>query len=192
MDGTSMEPKEKDIESLAERVPTIESNGERTHPSEIPHRILFAPDPRGRRRSEDITALALTRTFSRQSRFSSYSATSDDEVARARRVTSRKVELHTRLPTGVSLAGVTYTDTVAYRTLSINVTDTVSHGVEPTKRNVKDISELEWHKISVQDVFRSLRCSEAHGLDNDQARRRLQQDGKNMLSPPPTHRTRKM
>jgi hypothetical protein len=62
--------------------------------------ILFAPDPRTHRRSEDIAPLTLTRTFSRQSRFSSYSAASDEEAQRVRRVTSRRtVDAGARLPT---------------------------------------------------------------------------------------------
>ena len=85
-----------------------------------------------------------------------------------------------------------YTKNVAYRTLSIHVTDTVAYGVEPIKGNVKDIADLEWHKISGQEALRRLRCQESQGLDNNQAQRRLQQNGKNVLSPPPTHRFRKM
>jgi hypothetical protein len=81
---------------------------------------------------------------------------------------------------------------VAYRTLSIHVTDTLSHGVEATKGHVKEIADLEWHKIDAEDALHRLRCSPSQGLDGAQAQRRLQQDGKNQLSPPPTHRFRKM
>jgi hypothetical protein len=92
--------------SQAEISPTIgswEDNARRPSEAGLQHRILFAPDPRERmrrERTEEITALTLTRTFSRQSRFSSYSTASDEEAARVRRVTSRKtVDLQTRLPT---------------------------------------------------------------------------------------------
>ena len=81
---------------------------------------------------------------------------------------------------------------LAYRTLSINVTDTVTHGVEPTKGHVKDIVDLDWHKISIEEALRRERSSETQGLDNNQAQSRLQQNGKNVLSPPPTHHVRKM
>ena len=60
------------------------------------------------------------------------------------------------------------------------------------KGHVKDIADLEWHKISAQEALRRLRCDESQGLDNNQAQRRLQENGKNVLSPPPTHRFRKM
>jgi hypothetical protein len=81
---------------------------------------------------------------------------------------------------------------VGYRTLSINVTDTLSHGVEATKGHVKDIAELDWHTLSVEETLQRLGCLQAQGLDSNQAQRRLQQNGKNVLSPPPTHRFRKM
>jgi sodium/potassium-transporting ATPase subunit alpha len=76
--------------------------------------------------------------------------------------------------------------------LSINVTDTITHGVEPTKGHVKDIADLEWHKITPQEALQRLGCSETQGLDDNQAQRRLQLNGKNVLSPPPTHHFRKM
>jgi sodium/potassium-transporting ATPase subunit alpha len=51
---------------------------------------------------------------------------------------------------------------------------------------------LEWHKISAQEAARRLRTSDTHGLDNNQAKTRIQQNGKNTLSPPKTHHFRKM
>jgi magnesium-transporting ATPase (P-type) len=75
--------------------------------------------------------------------------------------------------------------------LSINVTDTISHGVEPSKGNIKAISELDWHVLSVHEALQRLGSSETQGLDDNQAQRRLQQYGKNILSPPPTRRIRK-
>jgi hypothetical protein len=88
--------------STGELSPTIGSSEDNARRQSEAAHILFAPDPRDRRRqrSEDIAALTLTRTFSRQSRFSSYSTASDEEAARVRKVASRKtVEPHTRLPT---------------------------------------------------------------------------------------------
>ena len=72
-------------------------------PSEI-QRIAFAPDARRRQRSsdDDIAVLPLSRTFSRQRRYSSYSTYGDDEKEQVRRVISRRtIEPHTRLPTCV-------------------------------------------------------------------------------------------
>jgi hypothetical protein len=76
--------------------------------------------------------------------------------------------------------------------LSIHVTETVAHGVEPTKGHVQEISELEWHKIPVEEALHRLGSSAQGGLDDNQAQTRLHRDGKNVLSPPPTHRFRKM
>jgi hypothetical protein len=70
-------------------------------PSEV-QRIAFAPDARRRQRSSDgdIAVLPLSRTFSRQRRYSSYSTHGDDEKEQVKRVISRRtVEPHTRLPT---------------------------------------------------------------------------------------------
>jgi hypothetical protein len=103
----SLAAKELGTEVSTQRSPTIdEERGRR--PSEFGPRILFAPDPRERaRRSEEIAVLPLSRTFSRQSKFSSYSAKSDDETERVKRVTTRKtVEPHTRLPTCMALCAL--------------------------------------------------------------------------------------
>jgi hypothetical protein len=102
--STSDESKGKEVDmEKGEISPTIGSMDDKSirRPSEPGHRILFAPDPRERRgtRTDDMVGLQLSRTFSRQSRFSSYSAVSDDDE-RIKRVTTRKtVEPRTRLPT---------------------------------------------------------------------------------------------
>ena len=89
--------------SVGDVSPTNVSYDNTRRPSEAGPRIYFAPDPRARRpqRSETIPTLPLSRTFSRQKTFSSYSVKADEEHERVRRVTSRKtIEPHTRLPTG--------------------------------------------------------------------------------------------
>jgi hypothetical protein len=92
-------------EDIGESITNISHIERNRRPSEVGGgHILFAPDPRQLQRratQSEIAPLTLARTFSRQSRFSSYSAASDDENARARRAVSRRaVEPHTRLPTG--------------------------------------------------------------------------------------------
>lgn len=79
-----------------------------------------------------------------------------------------------------------------YRTLSIQVTDAVSYGVEPSKGHVQDIAELVWHKIPIEEVLRRLQSDETRGLNEAEAQLRLKRNGKNVLSPPPTHHFRKM
>ena len=78
-----------------------------------------------------------------------------------------------------------------YRTLSIHVSDTISHGVPPAKGPIKTIAELDWHMLPSQETLQRLGSSETQGLDNNQAQRRLQQYGKNVVSPPPTNHIRK-
>jgi len=75
--------------------------------------------------------------------------------------------------------------------LSINVTESISRNLPPTKGNIKNITELEWHSIPANEALRRLRTSDTSGLDNEQAERRLKENGKNILSPPPTNRIRK-
>ena len=103
MDDNSIKPNaEEHTTSEKEALETTASWNERGRcPSDNPAHILFAPEPRDRRqRSEDIAALTLTRTFSRQSRFSSYSTQTDEEQERVKRVASRRsVDPHIRLPT---------------------------------------------------------------------------------------------
>jgi len=107
MDSSELKGKEPET-STGEVSPTIGSwdgHTRRASMAEAHPRILFAPDPREhlrRQRSEDHTALALTKTFSRQSRFSSYSTASDEEHVRVQRVSSRRAEPHTRLPTSIT------------------------------------------------------------------------------------------
>jgi Cation transporter/ATPase, N-terminus len=175
--------------------PTTESFGNTRRLSEAGPRIIFAPDPRAPRRrqqTEDVPMLPLSRTFSRQKSFSSYSVKIDEEHERVRRVASRKtIEPHTRLPVG-TFSPWLHANRLAYRTLSIGVTDTVTHRVEPPTTHVKDIADLDWHKIPIEEALRRQQSSQTQGLNNNQAQSRLQQNGKNVLSPPPTHRVRKM
>src|SRR5271155_2737384 len=113
-DSTELKGKEPRT-STGEVSPTIGSWDDRTRQPSMaePHpRILFAPDPREhlrRQRSEDHTALTLTRTFSRQSRFSSYSTASDEEHTRIQRVHSRRTEPQHRLPTGTFTSSSSHT-----------------------------------------------------------------------------------
>ena len=75
--------------------------------------------------------------------------------------------------------------------MSIGVSESISRHLAPTKGNVKNITELEWHVLPSQEAIRRLRSSETRGLDDEQAQRRLQDNGKNVLSPPPSNRIRR-
>jgi hypothetical protein len=97
-DKKPMDEKE-DRASIGRRsfsIPALEKVGS----EEPPARILFASDPREKHRHDpEITALPLSRTFSRNS----YSLAADEESKRVRRVAAGKAEPQTRFPTGDSL-----------------------------------------------------------------------------------------
>ena len=94
--------------SAGEISPSIGYSEEKSRrPSEV-QRIAFAPDARRRQRSsdDDIAVLPLSRTFSRQRRYSSYSTYGDDEKEQVKKVISRRtIEPHTRLPTCLPFIG---------------------------------------------------------------------------------------
>ena len=48
-----------------------------------------------------------------------------------------------------------------------------------------DFSQLEWHNISVEELQKRWQVDMSHGLSREQAQRRLQLYGKNLLSPIP-------
>lgn len=52
--------------------------------------------------------------------------------------------------------------------------------------------ELEWHTVTPDEVFRRLSTEISRGLSEEQIRRRVIEYGKNVPSPAPTHRTKKI
>lgn len=52
--------------------------------------------------------------------------------------------------------------------------------------------ELEWHTITPDEVFRRLSTETTRGLSEEQIKRRVIEYGKNVPSPAPTHRTKKI
>ncbi|KAJ9474457.1 putative Calcium-transporting ATPase 1 (putative) [Pseudozyma hubeiensis] len=78
---------------------------------------------------------------------------------------------------------------VEFRTLSIQLSqggladDPKKH--KSDKRAVKELNDLDWHRISVDEVLSRTSTSATVGLDNDQIERRLKQHGKNVMSKPP-------
>ncbi len=83
---------------------------------------------------------------------------------------------------------------VEFRTLSIQL----SHGglADPTHKSdrkaVKELADLDWHKLSVDEVLTRTATSAQSGLDPDQVERRLKQYGKNVMSKPPRRLLRKI
>ncbi|TFY54358.1 hypothetical protein EVG20_g9732, partial [Dentipellis fragilis] len=81
---------------------------------------------------------------------------------------------------------------VEYRTLSIHVNTKASSGDDSEKEAVKDLINLDWHKITSDEALRRLGVSPKTGLDSTQAQRRIATHGKNQLSPPPSHTLRRV
>ncbi|KAH8115708.1 sodium-potassium ATPase [Phellopilus nigrolimitatus] len=88
-----------------------------------------------------------------------------------------------------------------FRTLSIHVDDArlakdsssaSNQFLGKRKAPVKEISSLDWHKISVDEVLMRLAVAPKAGLDPAQVQRRLQTSGKNVISPPPSRLLRQI
>ncbi|KAL0576968.1 hypothetical protein V5O48_005010 [Marasmius crinis-equi] len=80
-----------------------------------------------------------------------------------------------------------------FRTLSIHVTDTQNVPDKQSKdAAVKELSALEWHTISVNEVCTRLGVSEKAGLDTPMVQRRQKRDGKNVIKPPPNNIAKKI
>lgn len=63
-----------------------------------------------------------------------------------------------------------------------------------SKHNSTDveISRIDWHVCSVDDVCQRLSTSLVHGLDSGQVTRKRIESGKNEHSPPPSHIMRRL
>lgn len=55
-----------------------------------------------------------------------------------------------------------------------------------------DLSELDWHNVSVDEALRRLAVAPMTGLEAAQAQRRAAQFGANRISPPPSRTLRKV
>ena len=58
--------------------------------------------------------------------------------------------------------------------------------------NFIELTALDWHKISTEEALTRLAVSPKTGLDKPQAHRRLQQHGKNVITPPKSNLLRKV
>ncbi|KAL1892065.1 hypothetical protein Sste5346_007220 [Sporothrix stenoceras] len=89
---------------------------------------------------------------------------------------------------------------IQYRTLSIDVDEYAQKQNAPLKKEhnkkdkktVADLVDLHWHTTPPEEVAMQLSTSIKTGLSSDQVTRRIGQYGKNVPSPPPTHRTRQI
>ena len=55
-----------------------------------------------------------------------------------------------------------------------------------------ELTELDWHTISVEEIFQRLSTTPNQGLSSEQIDRKIKEYGKNVLSPPETYRTKQI
>jgi sodium/potassium-transporting ATPase subunit alpha len=77
-----------------------------------------------------------------------------------------------------------------FRTLSISLSEgglatNGSKQKKGQKNSLKEIADLDWHKLSAHETLTRLGSSPDTGLDIEQAKRRLARDGPNVFSKPP-------
>jgi len=55
-----------------------------------------------------------------------------------------------------------------------------------------DLSDLDWHHVSIDEALRRFDVSPKTGIDTPQAQRRVARYGPNQISPPPSRMLRKV
>ncbi|OHW91807.1 k antiporter p-type ATPase [Colletotrichum incanum] len=83
---------------------------------------------------------------------------------------------------------------IQYRTVSIEIEEykTKTEAIKKAKNVATELSELEWHILSVDEILRRQSSSLADGLSPDQIQRRMAHYGKNAPSPAPTNHTKRI
>ena len=77
------------------------------------------------------------------------------------------------------------------------VSRSLSFSAEALRQNANlpsrlDLSDLDWHLISIDEALRRLAVAPKTGLESVQAQRRASQFGANKISPPPSRMLRKI
>ncbi|TEA14263.1 Sodium/potassium-transporting ATPase subunit alpha-A [Colletotrichum sidae] len=82
---------------------------------------------------------------------------------------------------------------IQYRTVSMDIEEykSKSDAAKKAKNVATELSELEWHTLSVDEVLRRLSSSLTDGLSRDQVQRRAAHYGRNAPSPAPSHNTKR-
>ncbi|KAI0259575.1 sodium-potassium ATPase [Gloeopeniophorella convolvens] len=83
---------------------------------------------------------------------------------------------------------------IEFRTLSLHLEHSQQAQLDPKapKGAIKDLSDLDWHKLPVDEALRRLAVAPQRGLDSPQAARRAATAGPNAISPPPRRVLRKV
>ncbi|UZJ57002.1 hypothetical protein CBS101457_006322 [Exobasidium rhododendri] len=76
-----------------------------------------------------------------------------------------------------------------FKTLSIQLSQGgLADGTKKSnkkKKQLRDIADLDWHRLTVEETLTRLGVNQSNGLDTAQAKRRLDRDGPNVMSKPP-------
>ena len=123
-------------------------------------------------------SIARTMTRDRRSSISSIRTTRSMDLTRTRTITRRRsMDPETTLPIG-------------FRTLSIHVEGTKEKNPIPdgrgkgrSKGHAVELTNLDWHKISSDELTKRLNTSTSGGLSAETARTNLARDGRNELTP---------
>lgn len=86
---------------------------------------------------------------------------------------------------------------ITYRTLSYKVEQadekaSQDSSTKQERKQLKGIAELDWHRLSIDEIQRRLSTSATQGLSSEQVHRRTSEYGKNKPSPPPSRWFRTM
>ncbi|PGH12962.1 hypothetical protein AJ79_03935 [Helicocarpus griseus UAMH5409] len=83
---------------------------------------------------------------------------------------------------------------ITYRTLSYNIDEDLQKAPLSKKdaKQVRDLEQLDWHLISVDDLYQRLSTSPTQGLSVEQVARRTAEYGKNKPTAPPSGMFRKI
>ncbi|TVY58422.1 Sodium/potassium-transporting ATPase subunit alpha [Lachnellula cervina] len=80
---------------------------------------------------------------------------------------------------------------IQYRTVSFQIAESKEHNAADIKKAkdsaAKELSNVDWHILSPNEIYTRLSTSPAQGLSSEQCKRRLTEYGKNTPSAPPTH-----
>ncbi|KAI9047993.1 hypothetical protein LZ554_007791 [Drepanopeziza brunnea f. sp. 'monogermtubi'] len=80
---------------------------------------------------------------------------------------------------------------IQYRTVSFQIAeskDKIAADIKKAKDSAaKELSDLDWHTVTPDEIYTRLSSSPTQGLSSEQAKRRLTEYGKNTPSAPPTH-----
>lgn len=112
----------------------------------------------------------------------------------SRRLSENQLELRRTNSIGRTTVDPSNRLPTEFRTLSIHVTETQGKDVAVAKKSsvVRELADLDWHKLSVEEVAQRLGVAISAGLDSPMVQRRTQQNGPNTISPPPRRTFRKI